>query len=70
MKRSQKNEEKTDQKRHLNRLKHCLRCDWTWFSRLPGRQQPKFCPSFKSPYWNRPRKREDVELIQEITELR
>jgi hypothetical protein len=33
----------------------CLRCNHRWYSRNPT-NNPKFCPSCNSPYWNKPRK--------------
>jgi predicted Zn-ribbon and HTH transcriptional regulator len=32
----------------------CERCDHKWVPREEG-EEPKVCPSCKSPYWNRPR---------------
>lgn len=51
----------------FSKKKKCLRCDSSWVSRV---KKPVQCPRCKSPFWNKKRKREDVELIQEITELR
>ncbi len=34
----------------------CERCDYQWIPR-DIEQEPKVCPSCKSPYWNRPRKK-------------
>jgi rubrerythrin len=33
----------------------CLRCGHTWTLRTP---HPKKCPKCKSPYWNKPRRKE------------
>ena len=33
----------------------CERCDHEWVPREKG-QEPRVCPSCKSPYWNKPRK--------------
>ena len=38
----------------LPRLK-CLRCGHAWIQR---KEKPKQCPKCKSPYWNKPRKKE------------
>jgi len=35
----------------------CGRCKYEWVPRDPdSKDEPKFCPSCKSPYWNKPRK--------------
>jgi len=36
----------------------CERCGHKWIPRLSG--IPSVCPGGKSPYWNKPRKREKV----------
>lgn len=35
----------------------CERCGHVWLPRN-AEQEPKVCPSCKSPYWNRPRRNE------------
>jgi hypothetical protein len=34
----------------------CERCSHEWIPRGGAEDEPKVCPSCKSPYWNRPRK--------------
>jgi len=34
----------------------CERCGHQWIPR--GNENPSVCPKCKSPYWNKPRKRE------------
>lgn len=34
----------------------CERCGHEWIPRGPLDDEPKVCPSCKSPYWNKPRK--------------
>ena len=35
---------------------NCLRCNHTWAPRKPN-NIPKVCPKCKSPYWNKPRQK-------------
>jgi uncharacterized OB-fold protein len=35
----------------------CERCGHIWFPREYTKEEPKVCPRCKSPYWNRPRKK-------------
>jgi predicted Zn-ribbon and HTH transcriptional regulator len=37
----------------------CERCDHEWIPRDKN-QEPSVCPKCKSPYWNKPRKTEQV----------
>lgn len=36
----------------------CERCGHTWIPREATKDDPKVCPSCKSPYWNTPRKKQ------------
>ena len=34
----------------------CGRCKYEWVPRDPdSKDEPRFCPKCKSPYWNKPR---------------
>jgi predicted Zn-ribbon and HTH transcriptional regulator len=37
----------------------CERCGHEWVPRDKG-QEPTVCPKCKSPYWNKPRKSEEI----------
>lgn len=45
----------------------CFRCYHTWKKRVKSRPS-KYCPSCKSPYWNRPRKRISRGIVLKMEE--
>jgi hypothetical protein len=54
----------------MNWKKKCLRCEHEWIKRKE--QEPKWCPSCNSPYWNKARKTKldtsrDIEELAPIT---
>ena len=44
----------------------CGRCGHEW---IPHdiKKEPTVCPSCKSPYWNNPRKKEEIIFLNQIT---
>lgn len=36
----------------------CERCGHEWIPRGEDKKEPAVCPKCKSPYWNKPRKRD------------
>ena len=40
----------------------CERCGHEWLPREKG-QEPTVCPKCKSPYWNKPRKSEEIQNL-------
>lgn len=47
-------------------ISFCHRCYHTW--RRRNEKQPKVCPKCKSPYWYKPRRRANKELILNLKE--
>ena len=37
----------------------CERCGHEWIPRIKLDEEPIICPSCKSPYWNKPKKKKD-----------
>ncbi|MBT3582630.1 hypothetical protein HN777_01270 [Candidatus Woesearchaeota archaeon] len=35
----------------------CERCSHKWIPRIKTKEDPIICPSCKSPYWNKPKKK-------------
>ena len=35
----------------------CKRCNWTW---IPRTENPLTCPKCRSPFWDKPRKRGEI----------
>ena len=46
----------------------CLRCLHEWHPRTT--KMPARCPKCNSPYWNKPRRKGDINLAEEVAKER